>query len=204
MDPNNQHFLVIGTVEDSDPAAFGKATRSPPEKIMFKLIGTGLLEAEHFAAFRIDTGHNVPDGSVLAGAVHSLKDQEQRIPMRSAVKILQRTQLLHVVVQDLLILLCRLAIGIDNRRPFAKINPFAWRHTIVLRSDRHAVSLETVSVSSVAAASEEPWGYPWLLVSVLRIRFQLGSICRACSLYRCGFFPGRKTTSLQTIRNHFR
>src|SRR5580658_3010910 len=94
----------------------------------------------------------MPDGSVLPGAVHSLEDQEQRTLVGGVVKILQRAKLLHVFVQEFLVLLCRLVIGIDNRRPFAKVDPFARRHAIVFRSDRHAVSLETVSISSGTAS----------------------------------------------------
>ena len=57
---------------------------------MFELFGTRLLEAEHLAAFRIDSGHDMPDGTVFAGAIHSLKDQEQCMPIGGVVKILQR------------------------------------------------------------------------------------------------------------------
>ena len=34
MNPHHQYFLVIGTIEDSDPSAFRKAARGAPEKIM--------------------------------------------------------------------------------------------------------------------------------------------------------------------------
>ena len=79
MHSNDQHFLVIGTVEDADPAALGKAACRAPEKIMLQLFGAGLFEAEDLAALRIDAGHDVPDGAVFAGAVHALEDQQQRI-----------------------------------------------------------------------------------------------------------------------------
>ena len=35
MYPNNQHFLVIRTIEDADLPALGEAPRRTPEKIMF-------------------------------------------------------------------------------------------------------------------------------------------------------------------------
>jgi len=35
MHPNDQHFLVIRTIKDTDPSAFGKSARRPPEKIVF-------------------------------------------------------------------------------------------------------------------------------------------------------------------------
>jgi hypothetical protein len=45
---------------------------------------------------RIDPGHDVPDGAVLAGGVHPLKNQQQRIAVGRVVKLLQRAQLLNV------------------------------------------------------------------------------------------------------------
>ena len=46
---------------------------------MIELFCTGLLETENLAAFRIDPRHHMPDGAVLAGAVHALEDEQQRI-----------------------------------------------------------------------------------------------------------------------------
>ena len=85
---NNQHFLVIGTVEDADPAAFRKSACRAPKEIVIELFCTGLFETENLAAFWIDPRHHVPDGAVLAGAVHALKDQQQRIAVRCVVKLL--------------------------------------------------------------------------------------------------------------------
>ena len=96
MHPNDQHFLVIGTIEDADPPAFGKPARRAPEKIMLQFFGARLFEAENLAALRIDAGHDVPDGAVLAGGVHRLKNQQQRIAVGRVVKALQRAQLLNV------------------------------------------------------------------------------------------------------------
>jgi len=44
MHANDQHFLVIGTIEDADAPAFGQAARRAPEKIVFQLLGAGLFE----------------------------------------------------------------------------------------------------------------------------------------------------------------
>ena len=89
MDPRDQHFLVIGTIEDADPPAFGQMSCRAPEKIMFQFIGGRLFETENLAALRIDPGHDVPDGPVLAGCVHPLKNQQQRIAVGGVVKLLQ-------------------------------------------------------------------------------------------------------------------
>jgi hypothetical protein len=37
---------------------------------MFQFVGARLLEAKGLAALRIDPGHNVPNGAVLAAGIH--------------------------------------------------------------------------------------------------------------------------------------
>jgi len=54
MHPDDQHFLVIGTIEDADPPAFRQMTGRAPEKIMFQLLGARLFETENLVALRID------------------------------------------------------------------------------------------------------------------------------------------------------
>jgi hypothetical protein len=75
MHPNDEHFLVIGTIEDADLPAFGKPPCCAPEKIMFQLVGARLFETENLAASRIDPGHDVANGPVLAGGIHALKNR---------------------------------------------------------------------------------------------------------------------------------
>ena len=38
-----------------------------------------MLEAEDLATLRVDAGHDVLDGAVLAGGVHGLEDHQQRV-----------------------------------------------------------------------------------------------------------------------------
>ena len=102
MHANDQHLLVVGSVEDADPAAFGQIARGAPEKIVFQFVGARMLEAEHLAALRIDAGHDVPDGAVLSGRIHRLKDQQHRVAVGRVVKLLQRAQLLDLLLQELL------------------------------------------------------------------------------------------------------
>ena len=103
-----------------------------------QLFRTGLFKTEYFATLWIDARHDVPNGAIFAGAVHALEDQQQRIAMRCVVKLLQRTQLLNVLFKKLLILLLRLGIGLDHRRPFAEVDLFVWRHTKIRRTDFYA------------------------------------------------------------------
>ena len=105
MHANDQHFLIIRTIEDANPAAFGKAAGAAPEKIMLQFLGAGLLETVNLAPLRIDAGNDVADGSILSGAVHPLKDQQQCVLVGCVVQLLQRAQLLHVFEEKLFVLL---------------------------------------------------------------------------------------------------
>ena len=132
MHANHQHLLVIGTIEYADLPAFGQPARGAPEKIMFQLVGARLFETENLAALRIDPGHDVPDGAVLAGGIHPLKNQQQRIAVGRVVKLLQRAQLLDVLFQEFLILLLRFAKGLHIRRPLFEFDLFSGPHPEIL------------------------------------------------------------------------
>jgi len=49
----------------------------------------GAEVASRIAALRIDPGHDMPDGAVLPGSVHPLKNQQQRIAIGGVMKALQ-------------------------------------------------------------------------------------------------------------------
>jgi len=72
---------------------------------MFQFFGARLFETEHFAAFGIDSRHDVPDSAVFAGRVHSLKHQQQCIAVGRVVKLLQGSQFSNMFFQKLFIFL---------------------------------------------------------------------------------------------------
>ena len=132
MHSNDQHFLIIRTIEDANPAAFWKTARAAPKKIMLEFLGAGLFETVNLASLWVDAGHDMPDGTILSGAVHPLKDHQQRELIGCVVQLLQRAQLFHVFEEKFLVLLLRLVIGIDNRRQLAEVNLFSGRYPEVL------------------------------------------------------------------------
>ena len=132
MHADDQHFLVVGSVEDADPAALRQIARGAPEEVVLQFGGAGMLEAEHLAALRIDAGHHVPDGAVLSGRVHRLKDQQDGMAVGRVEKLLLRAQLRNMVSQKFLVLLFRFVHGIDHRRPFLEIDLISLPHTKVL------------------------------------------------------------------------
>ena len=93
VDPHHQHFLVIGAVEDTDPAAFRQHLVGPPQIIVIQLLGGRRLEAVHLAALRVDAGHHMLDGPILAGGVHGLKDEQQRVGILGVEDVLILGQL---------------------------------------------------------------------------------------------------------------
>jgi hypothetical protein len=90
MYSDDQHFPVVGSVEDTDPPALREITSGAPEKIVLQFGRAWMFEAEDLAALRIDTGHNVLDGPIFSGGIHSLEDQQDGVAVGWVVKMLQR------------------------------------------------------------------------------------------------------------------
>src|ERR1035441_5247933 len=96
MHANYENLFIIGTIEDTNPPALRQPAGRAPKKIVLKFLCSRLLETENLTALRIDTGHDMPDGAVLARSIHSLKNQQQGIMVGRVVELLQRTQLLNM------------------------------------------------------------------------------------------------------------
>jgi hypothetical protein len=79
MNADDQHLFVVRTVEDADAAARRQRLRRAPQVIVIQLLGRGLLERVDVRPLRVDAGHHVFDDVILAGAIHTLKDQQQRV-----------------------------------------------------------------------------------------------------------------------------
>ena len=81
----------------------GRPAGGAPEKIVLQILGAGLFEAENLAALRIDAGHDVLDGAVLAGGVHRLKNQQQRITVVGVEQALLLAQFPDVFVSRMVL-----------------------------------------------------------------------------------------------------
>ena len=101
MDPDDEHLLVVGAVEDADPAALGEATRRAPEEVVVELLVGGRLERVHLDALRIHPRHDVLDRAVLPGGVHALEDQEQRPAILGVELLLELAERLDLAVEAL-------------------------------------------------------------------------------------------------------
>src|SRR5512146_213720 len=86
MHPHHEHFFVIGTIENPDPATLRQTAVGPPEEVVVQVFGGRLLEAEDLAALRVYPGHHMLDRAVLASGVHRLEDEQER-PLVLGVKL---------------------------------------------------------------------------------------------------------------------
>jgi hypothetical protein len=66
VNARDEHFFIIRTIEDTDSSAFREPARRAPEKVVLELLRARLLEAVDFATFGVHSGHDVPNGAVLA------------------------------------------------------------------------------------------------------------------------------------------
>jgi hypothetical protein len=75
MDAGDQHLLIVGPVEDADPAPFRQIAGGAPEKIVLQFGGAGMFEAEYLTTLWVDPRHHMLDGAILPSRIHRLKDQ---------------------------------------------------------------------------------------------------------------------------------
>ena len=82
VDFDDEHVLIVRAVEDADASAFGQGLHVAPEEVVVEFFGRGFFKAEDLTALGVHAGHDVADGSVFAGGVHCLEDQQQRMRIR--------------------------------------------------------------------------------------------------------------------------
>ena len=87
------------------------STAASPEEVVLELLGAGMLEAEDLAALRIDAGHHMLDGAVLARGVHRLEDDEQRVAVVRVQHGLPLAQLVGCAREQRLVVLLRLVVA---------------------------------------------------------------------------------------------
>ena len=78
MHAHDQHFLIVGAVEDADAASPRQPQGGAAQEIILQLFFARRLERMHLAALRIDAGHHVLDDAVLARGIHALQHDQHR------------------------------------------------------------------------------------------------------------------------------
>src|SRR3989442_4326861 len=124
MYTDDEYLLVIRPVEDADPAAFWETQCRTPKKIVIQFRGAGMFEAEDLAALGIDARHHMANDAVFAGGIHSLKYQQQGVPIVGIVLELQGTELFDMLLEKFPIMF----LGFVERRDLG--GPFLQPHFV--------------------------------------------------------------------------
>ena len=76
---HHQHLFVVRAVEDADRAALREGALVAPQEVVLQVLGGRYLEADDGDALRVHAAHDVLDRPVLAGRVHGLQYDQQRV-----------------------------------------------------------------------------------------------------------------------------
>ena len=85
MDPDDQDFFVIRTIEYADATALRQVRRRPPQEMVRAFLWRWRLECVRDATLGMDARHHVLDDAVLAGSVPTLQHDEHG-PLALCVK----------------------------------------------------------------------------------------------------------------------
>src|ERR1700752_3412907 len=101
MHPDAERFLLIAAIEDPDVPAVGQALHAAPEVIVVEILGGRRFEGMDLAALRIDAGHHMLDGAILAGGIQGLKDRQYRPFVLRVELVLQLSERLYAAGERL-------------------------------------------------------------------------------------------------------
>jgi hypothetical protein len=76
VDPDDQHVLVVGPVEDPEVARVGQRVADPPQEVVSELLVGRRLEAGDLDTLRVDQADGVTQHPALPGGVHALEHQQ--------------------------------------------------------------------------------------------------------------------------------
>ena len=139
MHAHHQHLFIVRAVEDADAPALRQPNIRAPQEVVLELGGAGLLEAFHVASLRIDARHDVPNRAILAGRVHALKDDQQRVAIGAVEQLLLIAQRGDVLLEQGAIFLLRLVEGFDLGGRLIELDLCVWAYTKLLGIDRHSL-----------------------------------------------------------------
>jgi hypothetical protein len=83
----------------------------------------------------------MPDGTILSGRIHGLKDQKHRMAVGGVEELLLCAQLLNMIAQNFLILILRFIYGIDPGRPLIEIDLISFLYSKVFFINFHVYPL---------------------------------------------------------------
>jgi hypothetical protein len=89
VDARRENVFVVGTVEDADHSAGRDLGVNAPEEVVAGFKRGRHLEGGNVASLGVDAGKNVTDGTVFAGGVHTLENDEECFVLAGVEDILQ-------------------------------------------------------------------------------------------------------------------
>src|SRR5438309_127252 len=87
--PCDQDIFIMRSVEDDDLPFFGQLLIVSPQEIVFQLQCRRMLKTMHQYTLRTNAGHNMTYRTIFPGGIHSLKNDQQRLPVLGIQLILQ-------------------------------------------------------------------------------------------------------------------
>jgi hypothetical protein len=121
VDPDDQHILVVGPVEDRDLPFCRFIRMNAPQEIMRQLDRRRLLEIGDLHALRIGAGHDMADRAVLARRVQSLQHDQQRtlgLGIELVLELLQSCDMVAGLCRGHLVILVFAGVGRIEARQF--------------------------------------------------------------------------------------
>src|SRR2546426_3422753 len=172
--------------------------RRPPRSTLFPyttLFRSRVLEAVDLAALRVEGGHHVLDHAVLARSVHGLEDDQQGAAVRGVKHVLQRSEILGVPPEQLLIMLVGLVERLDEGRPLVELDVRGGCNVKLVRIDFHLAKRKKWPSRSTGRWRRSDRGRRRSSPSACRAR------SRVCVTARC---PGRNATGVRARRSTLR
>src|SRR3954471_24642 len=96
MNTNDQHLLIVRTVEDRNHTRRRKEASWAPEEVVQTFFIGRSSKAEDVYALRINARHDVLDGAVFTGGIERLQNNNHRILFARPKNILRFRQLRNI------------------------------------------------------------------------------------------------------------
>src|SRR5690348_5318675 len=117
VDANHEDVFIMRAVKNADHAFCGDCLVNAPEEVVSEFFGIRNLECGHRTSLRANAGHDMANGSILAGSIHPLQDNKQRSFLFGVKKILQLVQpldrLLELVLSLVVIVVAQSVGGVE-------------------------------------------------------------------------------------------
>ena len=89
VNANDKYFFVLAPIKNSNAPTLRQTACSAPKKVMVKFLAGRPLETEDLTTGRVNALHDRSDRAVLAGSIHRLEYDQQRVAITGRQYALQ-------------------------------------------------------------------------------------------------------------------